>query len=54
MMVLSSDVQFNPERRLRLGDVNAQQESPDCYSYGGVNSHKSRVDQGDRSVIKFS
>jgi len=49
-MVSSSDVQLYPEERLRLG---AQQGSPDRYSYGGTNSHKSCMDQGDRWVIKF-
>ena len=46
----SSDVQLYSEEKLRLV---AQQENPDCYSYGGANSHKSCVDQGDRWVIKF-
>jgi len=41
-MVLSSDIQLYSEERLGLG---AQQEIPDCYSYGGANSHKSCVDQ---------
>ena len=50
IMVLSLDVQFYPEKRLGLG---AQQGSPDCYSYGGVNFHRSCVDQGDHWVIKF-
>ena len=40
----SSDVQLYPEERLGLG---AQQGSPDRYSYGGANSHKSCVDQED-------
>ena len=44
-MVLSSDIQLYSEERLGLG---VQQESPNCYSYGGANSHKSCVDQGDR------
>jgi len=51
--VSSSDVQFYPEGRLRLGSTGTKQESLDCYSYSGANSHKSCVDQGDRSVIKF-
>jgi len=42
-----------PKRRLGLGGVGVQQETPDCYSYGGENSHKSCVNQGDRWVIKF-
>ena len=46
----SSDVQLYPKEKLVL---EAQQDSPDCYSYGGENSHKSCVDQGDRWVIKF-
>ena len=46
----SSDVQLYPEGRLGLG---MQQVSPDRYSYGGVNSHKSCIDQGDHWVIKF-
>ena len=46
----SSDVQLYPEGRLEL---DAQQDSSDCYSYGGVNSHKSCVVQGDHWVIKF-
>ena len=50
-MVSSSNVQFYPERRLGL--AGAQQESLDRYSYGGANSHKSCVNQGDRWVIKF-
>ena len=49
-MDLNSDVQLYPEGRLGLG---AQQSSPDQYSYGEANSHKSSVDQGDRWVIKF-
>jgi len=53
-MVSSSDVQFYPEGRLGLSGVDAQQESPDCYSYGGTNSHKSCVDQGNRWVIRSS
>jgi len=52
-VVSSSDVQFYPESRLGLGGVGAQQESPDRYFYGGVNSHKFFVDQEDRWVIKF-
>jgi len=43
-MVSSSDVQLYPEERLGLG---MQQGSPDCYSYGRTNSHKSCVDQED-------
>jgi len=46
----SSDVQLYSEERLGLG---VQQGSSDRYSYSGVNSHKSCVDQGDRWVIKF-
>ena len=53
MTVSSSDVQFYPERRLGLGGTSAQQESPDHYSYGGANSHKFCLDQGDHWVIKF-
>jgi len=49
-IVSSSDVQFYPEERLKLG---MKLESPDCYSYGGTNSHKSCVDQEDHWVIKF-
>jgi len=49
-MVSSSDVQLYLEERLGLG---AQQDSPDRYSYGGVNSHKSFADQRDCWVIKF-
>jgi len=40
-MILSSDVQLYPEKRLGLG---VQQGSLDRYSYGGANSHKSCVD----------
>ena len=40
----SSDVQLYSEERLGL---DAQQGSLDCYSYGGANSHRSCVDQGD-------
>jgi len=47
----SSDVQLYPEGRLGL---NAQQDSPDRYSYGGANSHISCIDQGDHWVTKFS
>ena len=47
----SSEVQLYPEGRLGLG---AQQDSPDLYSYGGANSHRSCVDQGDHWVIKFN
>jgi len=46
----SSDVQLYPEGGLGLG---AQQGSLDRYSYGGANSHRSYVDQGDHWVIKF-
>jgi len=46
----NSDVQLYPEERLGLG---AQQGSLDRYSYGGANSHKFCVDQGDHLVIKF-
>ena len=53
MMISSSNVQFYPERRLGLGGAGSQQESPDHYSYSGVNSHKSSVDQEDHWVIKF-
>jgi len=49
-MVSSVDVQLYPEERLGL---DMQQDSPDRYPYGGANSHKSCVDQGDRWVIKF-
>jgi len=49
-MISNSDVQLYPEERLGL---STQQGSPDHYSYGGSNSHKSYVDQGDRWVIKF-
>ena len=45
-----SDVQLYPEGRLGLG---AQQGSPDRYSYGRANSHRSCVDQGDHWVIMF-
>jgi len=38
----SSDDQLYPKGRLGLG---AQQGSPDLYSYGRANSHKSYVDQ---------
>jgi len=37
----TSDVQLYPEGRLGLG---AQQGSPDHYSYGGENSHRSCID----------
>jgi len=53
MIVSSSDIQFYPECRLRLGNTSAKQESPDGYSYGGANSHKFCMDQGERRVIKF-
>ena len=43
-MVSSSNVQLYPEERLGLG---TQQDSPDRYSYGGANSHRSCADQGD-------
>ena len=46
----SSDVQLYPEGRLELG---TQQGSPDRYSYGGANSHRSCVDQENHWVIKF-
>jgi len=46
----SSGVQLYPERRLGLG---AQQDSPNRYSYGKANSHRSCVDQRDCWVIKF-
>ena len=36
----------------RVG-LSRQQDSSDRNSYGGANSHKSWVDQGDRWVIKF-
>ena len=49
-IISSSDVQLHLEERLGLG---AQQGSPDRYSYGGANSHKSCVDQGDHWEIKF-
>jgi len=52
-MILNSDIQFYPERRLGLSGAGAQQESPDHYFYDGINSHKSYMDQGDRWVIKF-
>jgi len=39
-----------PEERLGL---DAQQGSPDRYSYGGAKSHKSCVGQRDRWVKKF-
>ena len=38
---------------LGLGSADTKQESPNRYSYGGANSHKSCVDQGDRWIIKF-
>ena len=44
-----SDVQLYPEGRLGL---DGQQDSLNRYSYGGANSHRSYVDQGDRWVIK--
>ena len=43
-------VQLYLKKRLGLG---TQQESPDRYSYGRANSHKSCMDQEDRWVIKF-
>jgi len=49
-MKSSSDVQLYPEGGLGLGP---QQDSLDHYSYGGANSHRSCVDQGDHWVIKF-
>ena len=49
-MDLSSDVQLYLEGKLGRG---AQQDSPDYDSYGGANSHKSCVDQGDHWIIKF-
>ena len=51
MMVSSSDVQLYPKERLEL---DAQQDSPDHYFYGGANYHRSCGDQGDRWVIKFT
>jgi len=45
--ISSSDVQFYLERKLGQSGEGAQHRSPDRYSYGGVNSHKSCVDQGD-------
>jgi len=39
--ILNFDVQLYPKGRLGL---DVQQESPDCYSYGEANSHKSCVD----------
>ena len=51
-MVSSSDVQLCPEGRLGLGGASAY-GSPNRYSYGGANSHKSCVDQEDHWVIKF-
>jgi len=47
-IVLRSNIQFYPESRLGLGSASAKQESPDHYSYGRANSHKSCVNQGDR------
>jgi len=35
------------ERRLGLGSADAQQESPNHFSYGKENSLKSYVNQGD-------
>ena len=52
-MVSNSDVQFYPQGKLGLGGGSAQQGSPDHYSYGGANSHKSCMNQRDRRVIKF-
>ena len=49
-MVSSSNAQLYPEERLGLG---VQLGSPDRYSYGGANSHRSCVDQRDHWVIKF-
>jgi len=50
MMISSSDVQLYSEEILGLG---VQQGSPDRYSYGGANSHKSCMDQEDHWEIKF-
>jgi len=47
MMVLSSDIQFYPEGKLKLGGIDVQYGSPDHYSCIGTNSHKSRMDPGD-------
>ena len=47
----SSHVQLYPEGRLGLG---TQQDSPDRYFYGGADSHRSCIDQGDHWVIKFT
>jgi len=52
-MVSSSDVQFCSEGRLGLGGTGTQQGSPNRYSNGRANSHKSCIDQGDRWMIKF-
>ena len=52
-IVSSLDIQFYLERRLGLGDADTQQDSPDRYSIGGANSHKSCVDKRDSWVIKF-
>ena len=49
-IVSNSDVQLYPEERLRL---DAQQGSPNHYSYGGANSYKFLMDQRDCWVIKF-
>ena len=46
----SSYVQLYPKGRLGL---DTQQGSLDRYSYGGTNSHRFCVGQGDHWVIKF-
>ena len=51
-IVSSLDVQLYPDSKLGLGDADVY-ESPNRYSYGGANSHKSHVDQRNRWVIKF-
>ena len=53
IMISSSDVQFYPKGKLGQGSLGAKQESSDRYSYGGANSHRTCVDQGDRWIIKF-
>jgi len=50
MVDWSSDVQFYLEERLGL---DVQWVSPDRYSYGGANSYRSCIDQGDRWAIEF-
>ena len=50
MMVSSSDVHFYPQKKIR---TRRRTTNPDCYSYGGTNSHKSSVDQRDHWVMKF-